>query len=129
MMGYRSTVAYKIKFGKKEDFWGFIAEAKLDPDTSLCFTDEDNKDAFEVDEGHYEIRFLAENWKWYTDYPEVKAHEALFDKARERDDEGIEVEGAFCRVGEETEDMVEEYFGTDPYEMVQISRQVIVDWM
>ena len=31
-MGYRSEVAYKIKFDKKEDFWAFIAEAKLDPE-------------------------------------------------------------------------------------------------
>jgi len=29
-MGYRSDVAYKIAFNMKEDFWGFIAEAKLD---------------------------------------------------------------------------------------------------
>jgi hypothetical protein len=35
-MGYRSEVGYKIKFDKQEDFWGFIAEAKLDPDTVLC---------------------------------------------------------------------------------------------
>jgi len=129
-MGYRSTVAYKIAFNMKEDFWGFIAEAKLDPETSLCFDKhEDWGEAFEVDEEKYEIRFLAENWKWYDDYPEVKAHEALFNKAEERDSEGIEVDGAYCRVGEESDDNHERYFGNDPYEMVCISRQVIVDWM
>ena len=128
-MGYRSTVAYKIKFEKADDFWGFIAEAKLDPDTALCFDKEENRDNFEVDEEKYEIRFLAEDWKWYDDYPEVKAHEALFNKAEERDSEGIEVDGAYCRIGEESDDNHERYFGNDPYEMVCISRQVIVDWM
>ena len=128
-MGYRSTVAYKIAFNMKEDFWGFIAEAKLDPETALCFDNKENEDKFEVDEEKYEIRFLAEDWKWYDDYPEVKAHEALFNKAEERDEEGIEVDGAFCRVGEESDDNHERYFGNDPYEMVCISRQVIVDWM
>jgi hypothetical protein len=112
----------------KEDFWGFIAEAKLDPETAPCFNDKENPECFEVDEEKYEIRFLAENWKWYDDYPEVKAHEALFNKAEERDEEGIEVDGAFCRIGEESDDNHERYFGNDPYEMVCISRQVVVDW-
>jgi hypothetical protein len=131
MMGYRSEVGYKIKFDKQEDFWGFIAEAKLDPDTVLCF-DEDSwgKEYFEVDEENYEIRFLADSVKWYSEYDEVKCHEKLFDKARDRyDDNEVGVDGAFCRVGEEMEDLVEEYFGDDPYELVRISRQVVVDWM
>jgi hypothetical protein len=127
-MGYRSDIAYKIKFDKKEDFWGFIAEAKLDPETSLCFDNKENEDKFEVDEEHYEIRFLAEGWKWYDEYPEVQCHENLWAKASERDDEGIEVDGAWCRIGEESDDVNERYFGNDPYEMVRISRQVIVDW-
>jgi len=128
-MGYRSDVAYKIAFNMKEDFWGFIAEAKLDPETSLCFGEhEDWGDAFEVDEQKYEIRFLAEGWKWYDEYPEVKAHMALWYKAQARDEEGIEVDGAFCRIGEEADDNAEEYFGNDPYDMVRISRQVVVDW-
>ena len=129
-MGYRSEVAYKIAFNMKEDFWGFIAESKLDPETSLCFTEEEQDWwDFEVDEEKYEIRFLAQAVKWYDEYPEVKCHLNLFEKARERcDEEQVEVDGAFCRVGEESDDVTEEYFGDDPYEMVQISRQVIVDW-
>ena len=128
-MGYRSTVAYKIKFEKADDFWGFIAEAKLDPETQLCFNDKDNPECFVVDEEKYEISFLAEDWKWYEDYPEVKAHEALFNKAEDRDSDGVEVDGAYCRIGEESDDNHERYFGNDPYDMVRISRQVVVDWM
>ena len=129
-MGYRSTVAYKIVFDKADDFWGFIAEAKLDPDTALCFDKEENRDNFEVDEEKYEIRFFAQDWKWYDDYPEVKAHEALWEKAEERcDEDQVTVNGAYARVGEEDDDNVTRYFGDDPYDMVSISRQVIVDWM
>jgi hypothetical protein len=128
-MGYRSTVAYKIAFNNKEDFWGFIAESKLDPETALCF-DEDSwsKEYFEVDEKKYEIRLFCDNVKWYSDYPEVQCHEKLWDKASDRDDEGIEVDGAYCRVGEESDDNEERYFGNDPYDMVRISRDVVVDW-
>ena len=129
-MVYRSDIAYKIAFNMKEDFWGFIAEAKLDPETSLCFTQDEEHDwwDFEVDEEKYEIRFLAQAVKWYDEYPEVKCHQALWKKAEARDEEGIEVDGAWCRIGEESDDVNERYFGNDPYEMVQISRQVIVDW-
>ena len=57
-MGYRSDIAYKIKFEKKEDFWGFIAESKLDPDTALCFDKEENEGNFVVDEEKFEITFI-----------------------------------------------------------------------
>jgi hypothetical protein len=131
IVGYRSEVAYKIAFNNKEDFWGFIAEAKLDPETSLCWSKEGwNGDEFEVDEEQREIRFLAENVKWYSDYEDVKCHENLWAKAEARcDEEQIEVSGAYARVGEEPDDNEEKFFGDDPYEFVHISRQVIVDWM
>ena len=130
-MGYRSDVAYKIAFNNKEDFWGFIAESKLDPDTALCF-DEDSwgKEYFEVDEEKYEIRFFADSVKWYDDYDEVKCHENLWSKAEDRcDEEQVEVNGAYARIGEESDDVNEKFFGDDPYEMVRISRQIVVDWM
>lgn len=129
-MGYRSDIAYKIRFEKAEDFWGFIAESKLDPDTALCFSKEENEGNFIVDEERFEICFLAEGWKWYDEYPEVKAHQALWEKAESRSDEhGVEVDGAWCRIGEESDDLNERYFGNDPWDMVRISRQVVVDWM
>jgi len=129
-MGYRSEVAYKIEFAKKEDFWGFIAEAKLDPATSLCFDEESwGKEYFEVDEEKYEIRFLADSVKWYDSYPEVQCHENLWAKAEARcDEEQVEVQGAYARIGEESDDNEEKFFGDDPYELVRISRQVVVDW-
>jgi hypothetical protein len=128
-MGYRSDVAYKIKFEKGDDFWGFIAEAKLDPETALCFNEDEWGTDFEVDEKHYEIRLLCESVKWYDSYTEVQAQTALWEKAEARcEEEDIEVSGAFCRIGEDGDDNEEKYFGDDPYDFVRISRQVIVDW-
>lgn len=128
-MGYRSDVAYKIKFANKEDFWGFIAESKLDPETSSCFGDDWKDDGFEVDEEHYEIRLLCEGVKWYDSYAEVIAQENLWGKARARcEEDQVDVEGAFCRIGEESDDNTEEYFGDDPYEFVRISRSIEIDW-
>lgn len=127
VMGYRSEVAYKIAFNMKDDFWGFVAESKLDPETALCWS-EDEKDYFTVDEEKYEIRFYCDSVKWYDEYPEVKCHQMLWEKASERDDEGIEVDGAWCRIGEESDDIQEMYFGNDSYDMVRISRSIEIDW-
>lgn len=128
-MGYRSDVAYKIRFDKADDFWGFLAEAKLDPSTAMCFGDEWKDDGFEVDEQHFEIRLLCGDVKWYEEYEEVACHMNLWKKARDRCDEhSVEVDGAYCRIGEESDDVDERYFGNDPWDMVRISRQVVVDW-
>lgn len=128
-MGYRSDVAYKIRFDKADDFWGFIAEAKLDPDTATCFSEEEWGDYFEVDEQHHAIEFLCSDVKWYEEYEEVACHMNLWKKARDRCDEhSVEVDGAYCRIGEESDDVDERYFGNDPWDMVRISRQVVVDW-
>ena len=125
-MGYRSEVAYIAKF-YVEDAWNvFLIEAKSKPETRLCFED----DNLRVVNEEMEIRFHADGVKWYDEYDEVQCHQALWTKARERcDDDGIEVDGAYCRIGEESDDVDERYFGNDPWDMVRISRQIVVDWM
>jgi hypothetical protein len=90
-MGYRSTVAYTIRFiprhspdtddieeerKAKSSFYLFLAEAKANVDTSLCFSDKES-DVFKVDEENLQIRFFAEGVKWYESYPDVQCHEAL----------------------------------------------------
>jgi len=114
MMGYRSEVAYTIRFitasqvasGEKqgdaeeadlakcrESFYTFIAEAKMKEETRLCFDDlvgSDSKSKVEgmrIDEENLQINFYAESWKWYPEYAEVKAHESLFRLAEEWTDD------------------------------------------
>ena len=144
-MGYRSTVAYTIRFtpilnqtesstGRsptdeelkdcKGSFYTFLAEAKVKHPT--CFSEEFG---VEVDEPNMAINFLAENVKWYEDYEDVKAHEALQDLSKAWVDmENKNIGGIFMRIGEEMDDMVEESWGEHDWDWMCMSRQIIVDW-
>jgi len=61
--------------------------------------------------GWHDGRFVfhAEGWKWYQDYPLVKAWEDLWCSMQEVED----ISGYFCRVGEEVNDVDEDKFGDD----------------
>jgi hypothetical protein len=143
-MGYRSTVAYTIRFETpsydkpeertdpeeaKRSFYTFIGEAKAKETTAGAFTDEDLK----VDEEKLAIYFFAESVKWYEDYPDVKCHECLMGLAREWADDGENsnpfIGGAFARIGEETDDNIEEVWGNGEYDWVNIYRSMHCDWM
>ena len=121
-MGYRSDVAYMITFHKPEDYWGFVAEAKCDPETQLCFTDE----GFKQNDEKLAIMFSADSVKWYPDYEDVKCHRALWEKALDRDDMVKETcDGYFARIGEETDDIEEKQFGIEPpYDYINIHRSI-----
>lgn len=147
-MGYRSTVAYTIRFTPdpensphktidgikqaKASFSVFLAEAKVK--CSGAFNEEFG---VEVDEPNMAINFLAEDVKWYEDYEGVKAHEALIDLSKEWAEESDvpfkggnkNIGGIFMRIGEEADDVTEESWGEHDWEWMQISRQIIVDWM
>ena len=140
-MGYRSTVAYTIRFTPvyenkdssadealkqaKESFYTFLAEAKVKH--SGCFSEEFG---VEVDEPNMAINFLAEGVKWYEDYEDVKGHESLVQLSREWVDmENKHIGGIFMRIGEEMDDLVEDSWGEYDWEWMQLSRQIIVDWM
>jgi hypothetical protein len=148
-MGYRSTVAYTIRFTADESgenvlndneameqckasFYTFLAEAKVK--CSGAF----NPDfGVEVDEANFALNFLAEGVKWYEDYEDVKAHTALMDLSKEWAEESDvpfkggnkNIGGIFMRVGEEMDDLTEDYWGEHDWEWMTMSRQIIVDWM
>ena len=141
-MGYRSTVAYTIRFvpieqegidfvmaeeKAKASFYTFLAEAKAKETTALCFSDQEDE-VFKVLEDKLEIRFFAEEVKWYESYPDVMCHECLMGLAREWVDDNLYIGGAFARVGEDTNDNVEEVWGQGEYGWVGVNRSVYVDW-
>ena len=145
-MGYRSTVAYTIRFETpsydkpeertdpeeaKRSFYTFIAEAKAKEATALCFSDQEDE-VFKVLEDKLEIRFFAEEVKWYDTYPDVACHEALIQLSREWADDGENsnpfIGGAFARVGEDTNDNIEEVWGNGEHDWVGVNRSVYVDW-
>ena len=143
-MGYRSTVAYTIRFippredepekgltaeNCKATFYTFLADAKAGAETGGAFTDEDIK----IDEDNLALYFYAGHVKWYESYPDVKCHEALMDLSKEWADDGDcsnpYIGGAFARIGEEMEDMVEECWGQGDYDWITINRSMECDWM
>lgn len=137
-MGYRSSVAYKIKFEDEGQWNVFMLEAKSKPETRLSFEDE----CLTIVHDKQEIRFYADHVKWYPDYPDVKCHHTLMelcDEYNERQEKSF-VDGGvtsikepvvsylFRRIGEE-EDDIEHQCGGDPdWDWIELNRSLQVNW-
>lgn len=147
-MGYRSTVAYTIRFTPiptnnvdspteeevnqcKASFNVFLAEAKVKHSGAFA-----KEFGVEVDEGNMAINFLAHDVKWYESYEDVQCHEALMSLAKEWAEESDvpfkggnkNIGGIFMRIGEEMDDIVQEEWGEADWEWMSIHRQIVVDW-
>ena len=146
-MGYRSTVAYTIRFipprevlpedglnteNCRGSFFTFLAEAKSKEQTAMCFSEEE-AEYLKVDEENLAIYFFADNVKWYESYPAVACHEALVELSKEWADDGDcsspYIGGAFVRIGEELEDMVQETWGEGDYDWIELHRTMHCDWL
>lgn len=130
-MGYRSDVAYTIRFvsdhdeKNKQSFYTFLAEAKSKAATAPCFNE------VEVDEVRLRINFSADDVKWYPSYPDVACHEALLDLADEwANDESnnSEIAYRFVRIGEEPEDIESKTNGDASWDWVNVHRAIERDW-
>ena len=145
-MGYRSVVAYTIRFipvvkeheginlavaeeRARGSFFTFLAEAKSKDTIAGAFGDEYLK----VDEENLTINFFADNVKWYESYEEVQCHECLMGLSREWAEDGDcsspYIGGVFARIGEELEDTVHECWGEGDYEWIAINRTMHCDWL
>jgi len=141
-MGYRSTVAYTIRFIPKHSpdtddiveerkarasFFTFLAEAKDNEDTAGAIAD---SEYLTIDEKELTLNFFADDVKWYESYDDVKCHEALMDLSKEWADENDCIGGAFARIGEEMEDVVEEVWGEEGnYDWISVHRSMVCDWL
>jgi hypothetical protein len=143
-MGYRSAVAYTIRFVPTEDdfieqhkieakksFYTFLAEAKAKPETALCFNElepiniKDKAEGFYVDEENMQIDFLAWHVKWYDGYKDVDCHELLFSLANDWADDNDYIGGVKVRIGEELDDNERDEFGVGDSEWLDIGRSII----
>lgn len=140
-MGYRSTVAYTIRFTATPDnnvdsptdeaikeckasFSVFLAEAKSK--YAGAFSEDFG---VSVDEDNMAINFLAEDVKWYEDYEDVKTHEAVVQLSRDwADMENKNIGGIFMRIGEEIDDVIQDSWGEHDWDWMCLSRQIVVDW-
>lgn len=141
-MGYRSDVAYTIRFTKPEDYHLFILEAKANPATAGCFPP-NNTGSWEectCDAERMRIDFHAQDVKWYPSYPDVQMHEKLIEQAEawcETDTHIAVKEGEleaslapyrvsfiFIRIGEDTDDVEERHGGDYDWDWLHVSRTI-----
>ena len=93
-MGYRSDVAYVIKFKSFDDREAFI---------SLMLSKNDPNIYQAVNETKYDykeeplITFEVDDVKWYPDFPDVQAHEQLYKDAHQY----FEADYRFLAIGED----------------------------
>jgi hypothetical protein len=147
-MGYRSTVAYTIRFRDDRLFNLFLAEAKVQGETKLCFSDEEmESEHLKIIPELRHINFFADDVKWYSEYPDVQCHENLLNLAKEyiaqhsvtethdncdgrgTYDKTYEPCGwVFIRIGEEATDIVEECGGDYDWSWINLCRSIEVDW-
>jgi len=139
-MGYRSDVAYSIRFKKQENFALFLAEAKSH-DYGKVALDECN-----INHERMQINFSAESVKWYESFSDVQAHTALVQQAKDWVDGDrrsyVKEYGddmhmpethyllgfMFVRIGENYDDIEEEFGGLYDPDWIQLNRQLILDW-
>ena len=133
-MGYRSDVAYTIRFvddhdtNNEQSFYTFLLEAKANPQLQIALA--------EVEINHKEkaFYFTATDVKWYENYPEVMSHMALVHLAEDwasqvREEKLLCSLGVmFLRLGEESTDVEERYHGDFELDWMYMSRQIITDW-
>ena len=146
-MGYRSSVAYTIRFTAqsngvdsptdeelkqcKASFYTFLAEAKSK--LSGVFSDT----GLTVDEANMAINFFADHVKWYESYPDVQVHEDLISLSKEWAEEtsvpfkgnNENIGGIFVRIGEEMDDIIEEEWGEADWDWLGIRRSIVADWI
>lgn len=139
-MGYYSDVCMAIRAPKE---W-LLAELA----TLRLTGDEARKQALDEltliegtgkDEG-FAILHLHDNCKWHAGYPDVAAIEAVWDYFVEAiefavrvlteglDDPRHSINMAFVRIGEDDNDVETRYHGSDPYDLVCLSRSVEVSF-
>lgn len=144
-MGYRSEVAYTIRFDDsdkgRQTFDIFLTDARQKEETKDIFKDsEGDEPHLIVDKAKLQINFRASDVKWYPDFSDVKCHDALFALAREYIEDLTDQEsdgspratccmGAiFVIIGEDLNDIQEECHGNYDWGWLGVSRQIITDW-
>lgn len=138
-MGYRSEVLIAVQMDDHEDEesirnWHlFIAELKADPKCDIAMrelTNGKNGEGTNAEEGidmkNCSLYVFFEDVKWYDTDEWVQSYNRIIGKASHYcDDDKFGMSACFLRVGEETTDIVEEYYGAYGYDLAYISKPYI----
>jgi hypothetical protein len=133
-MGYRSDVAYTIRFvddhdtNNEQSFYTFLLEAKANPQLQIALSE------VEVDAKKQMFTFSATDVKWYESYPDVASHMTLVHLAEDWADQVSQQKlhckrgVMFLRIGEEAKDIEERFSGDYEHDWMSISRSINTDW-
>jgi hypothetical protein len=133
-MGYRSDVAYTIRFtddhdtNNEQSFYTFLAEAKTKPACAIALSE------VVVSNKHHAFYFTAADVKWYESYPDVASHHALLELAGDwaaQVHEGklhCRIGSVFVRIGEDATDIEEVHAGDYGYDWISVRRELNTDW-
>lgn len=110
-MGYRSQVAYRIRFDDSQTLGLFINHVIGSEDTHMI----DALMECEVCFVENMVNFHAYDVKWYESYEDVQGHTRLYELCNKEETQFYEKCGySFIRVGEEQGDIQDESGGEDP---------------
>lgn len=124
-MGYRSDVAMLITSDEPTDrkIEELMVHLKLAQVNLKEWTSQEwAKDPF-IGWNHHTFVFKADHVKWYDGYSDVDAINEVWEIAKKM----TGVSGVFMRIGESSDDVVDENFGEDPqYNDAYITRQIVL---
>jgi hypothetical protein len=71
------------------------------------------------------LRLQGEGWKWYDGYDCVHAWSQATALVEQMAEEGLDISYEFVRIGEEAEDIVEDFGGADPQCYARVRREIV----
>jgi hypothetical protein len=135
-MGYRSLVAYTIRFVGDDDkkseqsFNTFLCEAKAKIPALWAGEKDSINEWLTIDMTKLQFNFhTPHDIKWYPDYADVKAHEQLWELAREFNEDNNTIVGQMFIVGEEADDINQRAFGELEDDYIRLNREITCDWL
>lgn len=121
-MGYRSNVAYAIRFKDKEHLQGFLAAVRMteldDQEAKKAFDDLLEYSEYNKESGNW-LTFETEDIKWYDTFLYVQAHHRFLELS-----EDFDGSWEFIRLGENDDDVERQTGGNDPPYALRVSRQI-----
>jgi hypothetical protein len=135
-MGYRSLVAYTIRFVGNDDkkseqsFNTFLCEAKAKIPALWTGEEGSINEWLEIDMSKWQFNFhTPHDIKWYPDYEEVKAHMALWKLAKDFNEDNETIVGQYIETGENDDDITKKEFGYIEEDYISLSREISCDWL
>ena len=123
-MGYRSDV-YMCITGPKDTILAGVATLRIGGDQVMhAALDEWNVvESARPDCAVMVLGGTGTHWKWYEDYPDVRAHNTIFEHFAELSEDDEQLHGIFIRIGEDDDDVESRDFNAG-YELGRVVRDI-----